>query len=120
MQGDPARTGAEVITLGAPGDAPSVEAVPGPNTARTYEMAVVLPTGEVAVFGGATTAVEFSDATAVLNAGVVSLLLLSRHNTILFFRNKENHICVLPCTQGTFHSVKIGQSITSEYNVLVT
>jgi hypothetical protein len=45
-------------------------------------MAVVLPTGEVALFGGAATAVEFSDATAVLTTGVLaktwcSILLLS-------------------------------------------
>jgi hypothetical protein len=76
VQGDPARTGAEIITLGAPGDPPTVQSVPGPATGRTYVMSVVLPTGEVAHFGGAKTAVEFSDATAVFNAGVALRCLL--------------------------------------------
>jgi hypothetical protein len=69
MQGDAARTGAEVITLGAVGSNPEVKSVPAPSVQRTYAIVVVLPTGEVAHFGGATTAVEFSDATAVLTTG---------------------------------------------------
>ena len=69
-QGDQARSGAEVITLGAVGAAPNVQSVPGPNVGRTYATAVALPTGDVVHIGGATTAVEFSDATAVLEAEV--------------------------------------------------
>jgi hypothetical protein len=69
MQGTAARTGAEVITLGAVGSNPDVRAVATPSVPRTYAMVVVLPTGEVAHFGGATTAVEFSDETAVLTTG---------------------------------------------------
>ncbi|NJR43356.1 MAG: hypothetical protein HC767_12545 [Akkermansiaceae bacterium] len=69
MQGDPARGGAEVITLGAVNANPSVQSVPGPKVGRTYVMSVVLPTGEVAMFGGAKTAVEFSDATAEFTTG---------------------------------------------------
>ena len=72
VQGDNARTGAEVITLNAVNAPPTVNSVPGPAVGRTYAMAVVLPTGDVAHFGGATTAVEFSDATAVLEAGALS------------------------------------------------
>lgn len=69
MQGDGARGGAEVITLGAVGSAPSVSSVAGPGTGRTYATATVLPTGTVAHIGGATTAVEFSDDTAVNTVG---------------------------------------------------
>lgn len=69
MQGDGARSGAELITLGAPGAAPTVQAIPGPAVGRTYAMSVVLPDGKVGHFGGATTAVEFSDDTAVFAAG---------------------------------------------------
>jgi hypothetical protein len=72
MQGDGARTGAEVITLGAVGTNPTVKAVAAPNIPRTYATAVVLPTGEVAHFGGAFRAIEFSDETAVLSTGALS------------------------------------------------
>lgn len=60
-----------MITLGAVNAPPQVDAVAGPATARTYVMSVVLPTGEVAHIGGAQTAVEFSDATAVFNVGTI-------------------------------------------------
>lgn len=66
VQNDPARTGAEVITLDAVGAVPTIQPVAGPNTARTFTMTVVLPNAEVAHFGGAETSIEFSDATAVL------------------------------------------------------
>jgi hypothetical protein len=69
VQGHPARTGAEVITLEAVGSPPTVQSVPGPITPRTFASSVVLPTGEVAVFGGAQKAVEFSDKTAVFTIG---------------------------------------------------
>ena len=58
-----------MITLGAVGNNPTVQSVSGPNIPRTYAMAVVLPTGEVAHIGGAGTAVEFSDDTAILQTG---------------------------------------------------
>jgi hypothetical protein len=58
-----------VITLGAVGSPPTVQVVSGPNTPRTYASAVVLPNGEVALFGGSTQALEFNDAPAVLEAG---------------------------------------------------
>lgn len=74
MQGDQARSGAEIITLGDITVAPDLEEVAGPNIARTYAMAVVLPNGEVVHFGGATTAVEFSDASAVLDTGECSFV----------------------------------------------
>lgn len=73
VQGHPARTGAEIITLGDVGAAPGVQAVPGPNIPRTYSISVVLPNGEVALIGGAKNAVEFSDDTAILQAGVSRL-----------------------------------------------
>ena len=95
MQGDQARSGAEIITLGEITVAPDVEEVAGPNIARTDSMAVVLPNGEVAHFGGATTAVEFSDATAILDTGklffvvqffvIVSPFNRSWHAPLLFF-----------------------------------
>lgn len=69
LQGTVARAGAEVITISAVGSQPSVDPVAGPETGRTYSMAVVLPTGEVAHFGGAVLAVEFSDASAVFKTG---------------------------------------------------
>ena len=69
LQGTVGRPSAEVITIGAVGSQPSVVAVPAPATPRTYSMAVVLPTGEVAHFGGAVLAVEFSDASAVFKTG---------------------------------------------------
>lgn len=69
LQGTVARAGAEIITIGAVGSQPSVDVVAGPATGRTYSMAVVLPTGEVAHFGGAVLAVEFSDASAVFKTG---------------------------------------------------
>ena len=50
-----------------------METAASPNVARTYAMAVVLPTGEVALIGGAATAVEFSDATAIFSTGVIGL-----------------------------------------------
>jgi hypothetical protein len=71
MQGTTARTGAEVITLGAVGSNPDVKSVPAPKIQRTYATAVVLPTGEVVHFGGATVATEFSDATAILKTGAL-------------------------------------------------
>lgn len=72
MQGDNARTGAEVITLGAVNSAASVQSVSGPAVGRTYAMSIVLPTGIVAHIGGATTAVEFSDDTAILSLGTLA------------------------------------------------
>lgn len=69
-KGDNARKGAEVITLGgSAGSNASVKKVAGPIKPRTYSMAVVLPTGHVMHFGGAAKAVEFSDDTAILDAG---------------------------------------------------
>lgn len=69
VQGDSARSGAEIITLGAVNTNPNVDAIPGPAVSRTYATVVVLPTGEVAHFGGAQEAVEFSEVTVVLSTG---------------------------------------------------
>ena len=71
MQGDPARTTAEIITLGNPNEAPQVEEIEGPNVPRTFANAVVLPTGEVALFGGSNSAVEFSDNVAIFATGAI-------------------------------------------------
>lgn len=58
-----------MIELGQVGADPNVRTVESPAAARTYAMSVVLPTGEVALFGGAGTAVEFSDITAIFATG---------------------------------------------------
>lgn len=71
MQGDPARTTAEIITLGSQNEDPQVEHIDGPNVPRTFANAVVLPTGEVALFGGSKSAVEFSDDVAVYATGAI-------------------------------------------------
>lgn len=94
MQGDNARSGAEVITLGAVGSAPDVQSVSGPNIPRTYSISVALPNGEVALIGGAETAVEFSDATAILQVGEFLLhdnSFAGPSDSVLFLRH---HICV--------------------------
>ena len=59
-----------MITLDNAGGPVSVVTTASPITARTYATAVLLPTGEVVHIGGAATAVEFSDDTAILPVGV--------------------------------------------------
>lgn len=71
VQGHPARTTAEIITLGNKNQPPQVEQIDGPAIPRTYASAVVLPTGEVALFGGSIAAVEFSDNVAIYATGAI-------------------------------------------------
>lgn len=71
MQGDFARAGAEIITISEPGVPATVDLISGPNEPRTYAISVVLPNGEVAVFGGASRSFEFTDANAVVSTGML-------------------------------------------------
>lgn len=90
MQGDEARPGAELISLGPAGFSPAVDAIAGPNNPRTYAMSVVLPNGEVALIGGAKLALEFTDATAIFEVGAFPY----RHLSNIFFRT---HHLLLYC-----------------------
>ena len=65
-QDSDATTNAHVITIGTPGNIPTVATVSSMAYARAFANGVVLPNGQVFVTGGQSYAVPFSDATSTL------------------------------------------------------
>ncbi len=61
-----ATSNAHLITLGAPGDVPTVRTLPNMAYARSFANSVILPDGTVLVIGGQSYADPFSDANSAL------------------------------------------------------
>ena len=61
-----ATSNAHIITLGAPGDVPTVTTIGNMAYARAFANGVVLPDGTVLITGGQTYAEPFSDANSIL------------------------------------------------------
>ena len=58
---------AHVITIGAPGDTPTVETISSMAYTRAFANSVVLPDGKVVIIGGQAYAVPFTDDTAAMS-----------------------------------------------------
>ena len=62
-----ATNNAHIITIGAPGDTPTVDTISSMNYTRAFANSVVLPDGKVFITGGQAYAVPFTDDTAVMS-----------------------------------------------------